>query len=75
MEEAPFLFETNFSTLDWGIVVTYILSMGAVGMLVNKYIHTVSDYMVGGTSHRTGVEYRQLYWYRAGSGHRDVRFH
>lgn len=48
MEAAPFLFETNFSTLDWGIVVTYILSMGAVGMLVNKYIHSVSDYMVGG---------------------------
>nr|WKN38029.1 sodium:solute symporter family protein [Tunicatimonas sp. TK19036] len=48
MEVAPFLFETNFSILDWGIVITYILSMGAVGMLVNKYIHTVPDYMVGG---------------------------
>jgi SSS family solute:Na+ symporter len=42
------MFETNFTALDWGIVTVYLLGSVAIGIFVNKYIHNVGDYMVGG---------------------------
>jgi len=42
------MFATNFGTLDWVIVAIYLAGTGFVGVVVNKYIHSVSDYMVGG---------------------------
>ena len=42
------MFTTNFGTLDWAIVAVYLLGVGVIGVVVNKYIHNVADYMVGG---------------------------
>ena len=42
------LFATNFGTIDWIIVAVYLAGAGLAGVLVNRYIHNVSDYMVGG---------------------------
>ena len=42
------MFTTNFTWVDWLIVTVYLLGTGAVGMWVNRYIHNVEDYMVGG---------------------------
>lgn len=42
------MFATNFTTLDWVIVGVYLAGVGFVGIIVNKYIHNVADYMVGG---------------------------
>jgi SSS family solute:Na+ symporter len=42
------MFETNFGNLDWAIVAIYLLAAVVIGVLVNRYIHSVSDYMVGG---------------------------
>lgn len=48
-------FATNFSTLDWIIVVIYLLGVGSLGMIVNRYIHSVSDFMVGGRGSGTAL--------------------
>ena len=42
------MFATNFGTADWVIVAVYLAATGAVGVALNKYIHNVGDYMVGG---------------------------
>ena len=42
------MFDTNFATMDWAIVVVYLTATVGIGLLVNRYIHNVSDYMVGG---------------------------
>jgi SSS family solute:Na+ symporter len=42
------MFDTNFGNLDWVIVAVYLVGAGVVGVAVNRYIHNVSDYMVGG---------------------------
>lgn len=42
------MFATNFGTLDWVIVGVYLVGAGVVGVAVNRYIHNVGDYMVGG---------------------------
>ncbi|MAE60522.1 MAG: hypothetical protein CMJ49_04095 [Planctomycetaceae bacterium] len=42
------MFETNFGSIDWVIVVVYLVGAVAAGLLVNRYIHSVADYMVGG---------------------------
>jgi len=40
--------ETNFSTLDWCIVVGYLLVVVAVGIYVRRYVSNVTDFMVAG---------------------------
>ena len=42
------MFDTNFANLDWAIVVIYLIVAVVIGVLVNRFIHNVSDYMVGG---------------------------
>jgi len=42
------MFETNFSTIDWILVAAYLAGAVAIGVFVNKYIHNISDYLVGG---------------------------
>jgi len=49
------MFETNFSSLDWGIVAVYLAVVAIVGMLVNRYIHNVDDYLVGGRGSGTAL--------------------
>lgn len=48
MNPAPEYFLTQFSNLDWGIVVLYLLLTGLVGVWVNRYVSGVDSYMVGG---------------------------
>jgi len=43
-------FATNFTNLDWGIVVVYLSLAVAIGIIANRFIHNVSNYMVGGRS-------------------------
>ena len=47
------LFLTNFGWFDWGIVAFYLVGVVIVGIVVNRYIHNVADYMVAGR--RTGI--------------------
>ena len=42
------MFHTNFSQLDWVIVVVYLLGTVGLGMYVNRHVHSASDYLVGG---------------------------
>ncbi len=49
------MFTTNFGAIDWAIVVVYLAGTGAVGMWVNKYVHNVGDYMVGGRASGTNL--------------------
>jgi len=45
--------ETNFSTLDWCIVVGYLLAVVAVGIYVKRYVSNVTDFMVAGRGLKT----------------------
>lgn len=49
------LFATNFTSLDWGIVVVYLIGVGLIGVLANRYIHNVSSYMVAGRGTNTSL--------------------
>lgn len=49
------MFETNFGTIDWVIVAVYLAAAVGVGVLVNKYIHNISDYLVGGRASGTAL--------------------
>lgn len=42
------MFDTNFTPFDWVIVVVYLIGTGAMGMYVNRHVHSASDYLVGG---------------------------
>lgn len=42
------IFATNFTSVDWIVVAVYLLAAVIVGIITNRYIHSVSDYMVGG---------------------------
>ncbi len=46
------VFETNFGTIDWIIVLTYICIPVVIGVLVRKYITQLSDFIVAGRSLR-----------------------
>ncbi len=45
-------FTTNFKTIDWIIVLTYICIPVIIGILVRKYITQLSDFIVAGRSLR-----------------------
>ena len=46
---------TNFSVLDWGIVFIYLgLSVG-IGVFANRYVGSLSDYIVAGRGIRTAL--------------------
>ena len=42
------MFETQFTNLDWGIVVVYLVGTGVFGIYVHKHVHNASDYLVDG---------------------------
>jgi solute:Na+ symporter, SSS family len=44
------MFSTNFTTLDWWIVVLYLSIAVVIGVVANRFTHSVSNYMVGGRS-------------------------
>ncbi len=44
------MFVSNFSTIDWVIVVVYLLATVAVGIYANRYIKDMADYIVAGRS-------------------------
>lgn len=41
---------TNFTTLDWVIVVVYLAGTVAIGLFANRYIKDMADYIVAGRS-------------------------
>ena len=40
--------QTNFSALDWGIVVAYLMISVFIGLLVKKYASTMTAYIGAG---------------------------
>jgi SSS family solute:Na+ symporter len=46
-------FETNFSALDWGIVGVYLAGSVVIGLLANRYVRNMTDYVVAGRSLRS----------------------
>ena len=42
------MFATNFTAVDLGIVVLYLLATVAIGAVVNRWVGGVASYMVGG---------------------------
>lgn len=49
------MYDTNFTSYDWGIVAAYIVASVAIGMLVNRYIRNVDDFLVGGRGSGTSL--------------------
>lgn len=47
--------QTNFSALDWGIVILYLVLSVGIGILANKYVGSLSDYIVAGRGMRTAL--------------------
>jgi len=45
-------FPTNFGSIDWVIVVIYLLGSVLVGVVANKYIHRIQDFIVAGRNLR-----------------------
>ena len=46
------VFSTNFSTIDWIIVMIYICIPVVIGVLVRKYIRGITDFILAGRSLR-----------------------
>jgi len=46
---------SNFTGLDWGIVVAYLLATVAVGLYAKRYIKDMDDYIVAGRSLKSFV--------------------
>jgi SSS family solute:Na+ symporter len=49
------IFATNFTAADWIIVSVYLIGTVVVGAVVNRYVHSVSDFMVGGRASGTAL--------------------
>lgn len=47
-EFADALAQTNFTSLDWGIVGVYLMISVVIGLMVKKYISNMSDYITAG---------------------------
>jgi SSS family solute:Na+ symporter len=45
--------ETNFSYLDWCIVIGYLLVIVAIGVYIKRYISSVTDFIVAGRGLKT----------------------
>jgi SSS family solute:Na+ symporter len=48
MDASQVLSQTNFSALDWGIVVIYLSISLCIGIAVKKYITNMSEYVTAG---------------------------
>jgi SSS family solute:Na+ symporter len=44
------VFDTNFATIDWIIVMVYICIPVVIGIIVRKYVRQLSDFIVAGRS-------------------------
>jgi SSS family solute:Na+ symporter len=42
------IFQTNFTTADWGLVFLYLLGSVAIGVWVNRYVKGLADFVVAG---------------------------
>ena len=51
---------TNFTGLDWGIVVVYLGLSVAIGIIANRYIGNMTDYVVAGRGVRTALSVATL---------------
>ena len=49
------LFATNFTAVDWWIVGVYLLASLLVGIVANRFIHSVKAYMIGGGTSGTAL--------------------
>ncbi|MEE2737451.1 MAG: sodium:solute symporter family protein [Planctomycetota bacterium] len=49
------MLHTNFTPIDWVIVVLYLCATGLLGAYVNRHIHTASHYLVGSRSAPTAL--------------------
>ena len=47
--------QTNFSTIDWAIVVVYLAISLVIGIYVRRYIHDMADYIGAGRAVGTGL--------------------
>jgi len=54
------VFSTNFSTIDWIIVMVYICIPVVIGVAVRKYIRQLSDFIVAGRSLRLFIAIASL---------------
>lgn len=52
---ASIISETNFSPLDWGIVILYLVLSVGIGIFANRYVGNLSDYIVAGRGTRTAL--------------------
>ena len=46
-------FGTNFSTLDWCLVIGYLIAIVSIGVYIRKYIASATDFMVAGRGLKT----------------------
>jgi SSS family solute:Na+ symporter len=46
-------FDTNFSILDWIIVIGYLIAIVSIGVYIRKYIASATDFMVAGRGLKT----------------------
>jgi len=46
-------FHTNFSILDWIIVIGYLVAVVSIGVYIRKYIASATDFMVAGRGLKT----------------------
>ncbi len=49
------LFISHFSTLDWAIVVAYVALSVVIGLIANRFIGGIADYIVAGRSLGTAL--------------------
>jgi len=54
-ETSQLLSQTNFTPLDWGIVVVYLLCSVAVGLVARKFVVSMTDYVSAGRAVGTAL--------------------
>ncbi|MCF6286508.1 MAG: sodium:solute symporter family protein [Candidatus Hydrogenedentes bacterium] len=47
--------DTNFTMVDWGIVLVYLVLSVGIGIFANRYVGSLSDYIVAGRGMRTAL--------------------
>jgi len=52
---AAIIADTNFSAIDWGIVIIYLALSVSIGIFANRYVGGLSDYIVAGRGMRTAL--------------------
>lgn len=47
--------ESNFTSLDWGIVAAYLAASVVIGIVANRFVTDMADYVVAGRGVRTAL--------------------